>query len=250
MLALALLFSLRLGALGLASCENDCDENSGPGLSLVQMSISGLPKQAQRVAVGEDVLSCLLLEPELHEAVRQLLSAESGDGIGRAWSLLASQLGCHPEAFQRQKEQAAFRRHKASLLKLLGSLSSSLRLKPQEPPVTFPNGTTLFTFDSVDMATDKIGTGELGQFGEDASVFEVALRANQTGPFLWDLSPAEMTFTIGPAIRGMFLISGSLFPLTASAEGVTGRLKAGFVNLHSTATGTWTTGMDMPPEGQ
>ena len=38
MLALALLFSLRLGALGLASCENDCDENSGPGLSLVQMS--------------------------------------------------------------------------------------------------------------------------------------------------------------------------------------------------------------------
>eukprot|EP00913_Durusdinium_trenchii_P016615 g15618.t1 len=53
-----------------------------------------------------------------------------------------------------------------------------------------------------------------------------------------------MTFTIGPAIRGMFLISGSLFPLTASAEGVTGRLKAGFVNLHSTATGTWTTGAE------
>ena len=130
------------------------------------------------------------------------------------------------------------------MVRLLGSLGSKLNLKPLRRPEIFENGTTVFTFDSVDDATNTIGTGKVGQFSATESVSEVVVQANQPGPFLWDLSASEMKFAIGPPIRGTFLISGTLWPLEATPSGIHGQMKAGFVNLRTTATGTWSTGSE------
>jgi len=226
---------------------HECDE-AGCGIYMVQMKVSGLPRlegmqsEAQRAAQSDRSAGCLFVDSEIHQAVSHWLHVSAQD-VEEAWHQLAQDQGCHARARQSLMSTTNFLKQKASLVRLLGSLSQ-LNLKPLRRPEIFENGTTVFTFDSVDDATNTIGTGKLGQFSATESVSEVVVQANQPGPFLWDLSASEMKFAIGPPIRGTFLISGTLWPLEATPSGIHGQMKAGFVNLRTTATGTWSTGSE------
>ena len=212
--------------------------------SMVQMNASAFlrAKGTGSEKPKKEDFACLLLDPEIHGAVSKLLSGPdaSAEAVGTAWSALGQQHGCHSKTKHAVTYQPAVLQHKESLLKMMGSFDH-LTLNPLHQ-VTLENGTTVFTFQSVDKATGSVGTGRLGQYSENSSVSEVVIRSKQNAPFLWDLNQGEMEFTIGPAIAGMYLISGHLWPQVTSASGISGQMKAGFVNLHSTATGTWNTG--------
>ncbi len=219
----------------------ECDGDQIPcALSMVQMKMNGLA--LERGSEVSDRAACLLLDSEIHQAVSPLLPDSEKTELVEAWSQLAADYGCHTDLKNISMSKASFLQQKASLVNLLRSLTR-VTLKPAREPIS-ANGITTFTYQSVDASTSTIGTGRLGQFSATESVSDVAIEANQTGPFLWDLSASEMKFTIGPSIRGMFLISGSLWPLEATPEGIRGQIRAGFVNLHSTATGEWSTGSE------
>ena len=219
----------------------ECDGDQIPcALSMVQMKMNGLA--LERGSEVSDRAACLLLDSEIHQAVSPLLPDSEKTELVEAWSQLAADYGCHTDLKNISMSKASFLQQKASLVNLLRSLTR-VTLKPAREPIS-ANGITTFTYQSVDASTSTIGTERLGQFSATESVSDVAIEANQTGPFLWDLSASEMKFTIGPSIRGMFLISGSLWPLEATPEGIRGQIRAGFVNLHSTATGEWSTGSE------
>ena len=219
----------------------ECDGDQTPcALSMVQMKINGLAQG--RESEASDGAACLLLDSEIHQAVSPLLPDFVKTELVEAWSQLATDYGCHTKLKNISMSKVSFLQQKASLVNLLRSLTH-VTLKPAREPVS-ANGITTFTYQSVDTSTSTIGTGRLGQFSANESVSHVTIQANQTGPFLWDLSASEMKFTIGPSIRGTFLISGSLWPLQATPEGIRGQIRAGFVNLRSTATGEWSTGSE------
>ena len=226
----------------------ECDE-TGCGISMVQMKMNGLPRlegmqseQSERSDRTNKGRACLFLDSEIHKAVSRWLHV-TPEVVGEAWSHLAEDHGCHAEMRHTLMSTTTFQAQKASFIQLLGSMSR-LSLKPMRHPEVLENGTTVFTFKSVDDATNTVGTGKLGQFSETESVSDVVIQADQPGPFLWDLLASEMKFAIGPPIRGTFLISGTLWPVEATASGIHGQMKAAFVNLRSTATGTWSTGSE------
>lgn len=252
-----LAFALMSWVVGADMDGSDCDELSC-SISMVQVGWSKLDQP--RIDEGEQLelaelqrssfvarrsarksaraFSCLLLDKEVHRAVAQVLGPDAKADVEVAWSRLGRQNGCHPGVQKGVSWSRTFLKQKQSLLKLMGSLD---HLSFQSLGHQSTNETMVFRFESVD-ATGKRGTGRLGQFSADESVSDVTIMVNQPGPFLWDLSPADMAFTIGPAIRNTFLIKGSLTPTKATSKGISGVMTAGFVNLRTTATGMWNTG--------
>lgn len=91
----------------------------------------------------------------------------------------------------------------------------------------------IYRFGSTDAG--HLGTGSLGKLGEEEdSVSEVVLSTSSV--------PAQkIRFTVGPPIgsKGMFLIDGTMTVTQTSTERTYGSIKVGFVNLHSTLSGTW-----------
>mmetsp|Transcript_66678 Transcript_66678/g.168141 ORF Transcript_66678/g.168141 Transcript_66678/m.168141 type:complete len:235 (+) Transcript_66678:80-784(+) len=72
------------------------------------------------------------------------------------------------------------------------------------------------------------GTGRLGSDGT-RSVSEVTLRQG----------PSGISFTVGPVVAGVYLIKGEMAIMHRDRNHVSGTIKAGFVNLRSTLSGTW-----------
>jgi len=112
-----------------------------------------------------------------------------------------------------------------SLVRSLGNLSlhSSLR-RLSETDASQP---VVFTYQSSDGEGNN-GTGTLGSTGA-GSVSKVALQQ----------VPEGISFTVGPAVGGMYLIRGKM-DVTQRGQGhMSGNIRAGFVNLRSTLSGTW-----------
>ena len=253
-------FALMCWIVGATDMDgSECDETSC-SISMVQVGWSKVDQPQMDEMKGEQELAelqgssfvtrrsvgksarafaCLLLDKEVHRALAQVLGPDAKAEIEVAWPALGRQSGCHPGIQKSVSWSRTFLKQKQSLLKLMGSLDQlSFRATRQQAG----NDTMVFRFESVDDATGQKGTGSLGQFSESQSVSDVTIIVNQPGPFLWDLSPADMAFTIGPAIRNTFLIKGSLTPTKATSKGISGVMTAGFVNLRTTATGMWNTG--------
>ena len=231
------------GALG---CEGDGDKDSA--FAAVQLAAS--LQRSGRGAVASVEATCLLAAPELSAAVRRFLRKMSkkphpagpagpagGGDSGAEVALVeaASRAGCNQAQLKAMKAGAQV----AALVSMVESLGN-LRLMPsrREPG----DGSTTFVFESFD-EHGRVGTGMLGQGCEDKSVSEVTVAVSQAGPFLWtNLTGASMPFKIGPPCVKTHLISGTMWPTKVTAEGMVGEIRAGFVNLRSTMTGTWSTG--------
>jgi len=146
----------------------------------------------------------------------------------------------------KQRSDARLASAARRLISLVDSLGDreGLRLMPSSKGARNGSATnTTFFFESVDEASGRIGTGMLGQGCGDKSVSEVAITVTQEAPFLWtNLTGAGMSFKIGPPCAGTYLISGQMWPTKVTAEGIAGKIRAGFVNLRSTMTGTWSSG--------
>lgn len=86
-----------------------------------------------------------------------------------------------------------------------------------------------YKFHSFDHNQNE-GTGTLGSNGmKDHSVSEVTVVPN----------PPGFSFTIGPPVAGMYLIGGTLDVLGRDEHQIRGKIRAAFVNLRTTLTGTW-----------
>mmetsp|Transcript_63810 Transcript_63810/g.132213 ORF Transcript_63810/g.132213 Transcript_63810/m.132213 type:complete len:237 (-) Transcript_63810:16-726(-) len=84
------------------------------------------------------------------------------------------------------------------------------------------------------------GTGFLGSDGVNDSVSEVTVVHG----------PSGISFTIGPPIAGHFLIGGTLeIHQQRGSHHLSGKIRAAFVNLRTTLTGTWeSVNMDLNSE--
>ena len=223
-----------LGVLAHASLD-DCDDGSC-AVSAVQLGASMYAKNSANVA-----LACVLHDPGLHAAVAAFLHVRDED-IPAALKRFALAHGCHDEVWRAMSSSPAFLERRAATLRLVGSLQK-LRLQPARyAHVSQDNETISFHYESFDDDSKLLGTGPLGSITSNESVSEVTVTSSQNGPFLWNISESQMAFTIGPKISGMYLISGTMSPVTASQTGLAGQLRAGFVNLHTTAVGNWSTG--------
>jgi len=86
-----------------------------------------------------------------------------------------------------------------------------------------------YKFHSFDSNQNE-GTGTLGSNGmKDHSVSEVTVVPN----------PPGFSFTIGPPVAGMYLIGGTLDVVGRDEHQIKGKIRAAFVNLRTTLTGTW-----------
>ena len=110
---------------------------------MVQMKVSGLPRlegmqsEAQRAAQSDRSAGCLFVDSEIHQAVSHWLHVSAQD-VEEAWRQLAQDQGCHARARQSLMSTTNFLKQKASLVRLLGSLSQ-LNLKPLRRPEIFEN---------------------------------------------------------------------------------------------------------------
>mmetsp|Transcript_72224 Transcript_72224/g.169080 ORF Transcript_72224/g.169080 Transcript_72224/m.169080 type:complete len:262 (-) Transcript_72224:41-826(-) len=92
-----------------------------------------------------------------------------------------------------------------------------------------PIGNETFQFHSFD-SEQKKGTGILGSDGMNDSVSEVTVVRDHEG---------GLSFTIGPPIAGHFLIGGTMEIQERDQGRLAGKIRAAFVNLRTTLTGTW-----------
>eukprot|EP00443_Scrippsiella_acuminata_P017764 CAMPEP_0115252118 /NCGR_PEP_ID=MMETSP0270-20121206/43982_1 /TAXON_ID=71861 /ORGANISM="Scrippsiella trochoidea, Strain CCMP3099" /LENGTH=233 /DNA_ID=CAMNT_0002667563 /DNA_START=94 /DNA_END=792 /DNA_ORIENTATION=+ len=80
-------------------------------------------------------------------------------------------------------------------------------------------------------SSDGDGTNGTGALGSDGSGSVSKVMLSQV--------PGGLSFTVGPAVGGMYLISGKMDVTRHDEDHMSGSIKAGFVNLHSTLSGTW-----------
>ncbi|CAE7656867.1 PSL4 [Symbiodinium sp. CCMP2456] len=224
-----------------------------------------LESQGRFQSLRADLLEpkCLLAAPGLSAAIHRFLGkldrsaphatapasatervqVEAGEA---ALAEAAARAGCNLASLEARKHKSAVSSASRSLISLVDSLGD-LRLMPSSRGEAAQGATnTTFFYESVDQESGRIGTGMLGQGCGDRSVSAVAITVTQEPqepPFLWtNLTGASMSFKVGPPCAGTYLISGKMWPTKATAEGISGKIRAGFVNLRSTMTGTWSTG--------
>ncbi|CAE6922456.1 PSL4 [Symbiodinium sp. CCMP2592] len=240
-------------------CETlDFEEDASPAFAAVQLTAS-LHRSSEVSASSAGLVepSCLLAAPGLSAAIHRflgkldrspapasLVEVEVGEV---ALAEAATRAGCNLASLSLTKQGSDPRLASAArrLISLVDSLGGreGLRLMPSSEARNGSTTNTTFFFESVDEASGRVGTGMLGQGCGDKSVSEVAITVTQDAPFLWtNLTGAGMSFKIGPPCAGTYLISGQMWPTKATAEGISGKIRAGFVNLRSTMTGTWSTG--------
>ena len=244
-------------------CETlDFEEDASPAFAAVQLTAS-LHRSSEVSASSADLLepSCLLAAPGLSAAIHRVLGkldrslahaaapasptervqVEAGEA---ALAEAAARAGCNLASLEATKHKSAVSSASRSLISLVDSLEDLHLMPSSKGEATHGTATnTTFFFESVDQASGRIGTGMLGQGCGDKSVSEVAITVTQEAPFLWsNLTGAGMSFKIGPPCAGTHLISGKMWPTTVTAEGISGKIRAGFVNLRSTMSGTWSTG--------
>jgi len=249
-------------------CETlDFEEDASPAFAAVQLAAS-LHRSSEVSASSAGLVepSCLLAAPGLSAAIHRFLGkldrsavphataqaapaapaeVEAGEA---AMAEAAARAGCNLASLSLMKQRSDARLASAArrLISLVDSLGDreGLRLMPSSKGARNGSATnTTFFFESVDEASGRIGTGMLGQGCGDKSVSEVAITVTQEAPFLWtNLTGAGMSFKIGPPCAGTYLISGQMWPTKVTAEGIAGKIRAGFVNLRSTMTGTWSSG--------
>ncbi|CAE7728421.1 PSL4 [Symbiodinium sp. CCMP2456] len=244
-------------------CETlDFEEDAWPAFAAVQLTAS-LRRSSEVSASSADLLEpkCLLAAPGLSAAIHRFLGkldrsvphatapasptervqaveVEAGEA---ALAEAAARAGCNLASLEATQNSAVSSASR-SLISLVDSLGD-LRLMPSSREATQEATNTTFFYESVDQESGRIGTGMLGQGCGDGSVSEVAITVTQEAPFLWtNLTGAGMSFEVGPPCAGTYLISGKMWPTKATAEGISGKIRAGFVNLRSTMTGTWSTG--------
>ena len=238
-----------LGSQGHLTSQHGCEvldcEDSTAALAAVQLSAS--MERNARIATsaqGLQTSSCLLAAPELTVAVRDFLnkmgsSQNAGADAGSALAEAASKAGCDLAQWNAGLARRTAKQT-AALVSLVESLGN-LRLRPSRQESSSGAETT-FVFESFD-ESGRAGTGMLGEGCQGKSVSEVAITVSQEGPFLWtNLTGASMPFKIGPPCANTNLISGTMWPTRVSPQGIVGGIKAAFVNLRSTMSGTWSTG--------
>jgi hypothetical protein len=101
----------------------------------------------------------------------------------------------------------------------------------------------IYHFTSTDAGRGRydLGTGPLGEGVGGESAYEVVL---STG----SVPARRIRFNVGPPVghSGMFLVDGTMNVTHRGTEGMSGSIKVGFANLHSTLSGTWrTVGADL-----
>jgi hypothetical protein len=167
------------------------------------------------------------MSQDLHEAITDSLMVFGGS------SQLGGRSAVHAhvsEGFQNATHEAPDSspeltwQQKVELLGLVRSLSNfSLRFNGPQRRLSETNTSepSLFTYRSTD-------TGDLGSDGT-RSVSEVVLHR----------TPAGADFHVGPAVGSMYLIRGRMDVTRRDQDQISGNIKAGFVNLRSTLSGTW-----------
>ncbi|CAJ1360598.1 unnamed protein product [Effrenium voratum] len=113
---------------------------------------------------------------------------------------------------------------KEALLELVKHLPNlSLRSSGRRLSLNETAENVTYRFQSFD-SNHKEGTGSLGSSGSaDKSVSEVTVVKSKDGK--------GFSFTIGPQIAGTFLIGGTLEIKQRNGRYISGRIRAGFVNL-------------------
>lgn len=110
----------------------------------------------------------------------------------------------------------------------LQRFSKVRRLQPSRSAETFPK--PILKYQSVD-EHGKPGVF-LGRMDEAGSIVASHVELNAT----------QMTFIVGPEVEGVGpLVRGYLTVRDDCAYGMCGTIRAGFVNIHSTLSGTWQT---------
>ena len=240
--AFVLALFLRLGRSA-ALPEGGCDildGESNAAFAAVQLGAS-----LKRRAPGLLWPSCALATPELPAAIRGFLGRigqnfDTGFEADAALAKAAKGAGCNLALWHKLVAPSTGKQA-AALVSLVESLQH-LRLMPSRREAG--SGTTTYVFESFD-ENGKVGTGMLGQGCQEKSVSEVTITVPQDGPFLWaNLTAPSMPFRIGPPCAKTHLISGTMWTLKATPEGLAGGIRAGFVNLRSTMSGTWSTGRE------
>jgi len=169
---------------------------------------------------------------DLHEAVTETLAALSSGSsslVDRSavYAYVAEGFKNATRGVQESPAELTWQQ-KVELLSLVRSLGNlSLHGSNRKLLEVNTSESLVYTYQSFDGAGTS-GTGELGS-GGSGSVSKVMLSH----------VPGGISFIVGPAVGGMYLISGSMDVTHHDQDHMSGSIKAGFVNLHSTMSGTW-----------
>ncbi|CAJ1388485.1 unnamed protein product [Effrenium voratum] len=167
-----------------------------------------------------------LSSPAFLDAVTDAISKAGQDKGDRELlrAQVANSFGSIPGVSESTTMDSITGSQKEALLELVKHLPNlSLRSSGRRLSLNETAENVTYRFQSFD-SNHKEGTGSLGSSGSaDKSVSEVTVVKSKDGK--------GFSFTIGPQIAGTFLIGGTLEIKQRNGRYISGRIRAGFVNL-------------------